>query len=187
MKRIIMVAARDLKESMATKGFWIGILMLPITFMVIGVVSNWISRQQPVTTFIVMDRAGGYVERIDKGLERRYTRNEMAQLQTYLDENLAQPGESIAPMLPREDPGQRGSAGSQISDTDVDAYLAGGGAAAVLRTAKPYLRTDARPFMAPRRLFERLAAGQHIGESHSLHEVGLTHDPAHRILVQEAN
>jgi ABC-2 type transport system permease protein len=156
MKRILMVAGRDLKESMSTKGFWIGILMLPITFLVIGTVSGWVARQQPDVTFIVLDRAGGYVDVIDKGLERGYRRAEMAQLQTYLDRNLTQAGAQAVTVAAIDRTAPQNATTSQITDAEVEEYIAAGGSVAVLAAAKPYLRTDAPPFEPQRPIFYRL-------------------------------
>ncbi len=155
-RRIFMVAGRDLRENFTTKGFWIGLLMMPVMFLIFGFVPALIARQQPQATFIVMDRAGGYVDAIDKSMERRYLRIEMAQLQTYLDRYATDPAAAERIKL-FDRRSELSSAVGQISDAEVDAYIARGGYRGVLADAKPDLDPDAPTFVPNDRPYTRVA------------------------------
>ena len=160
-----MVAARDLKENLSTKGFWIGLLMMPVMFAIIGIVPSWIARQQSITTFFVLDRAGGNVDVIDKGMERGYARAEMASLQSYLDryvENPAPAGDAVT-LYPHSSALDSGT--SQISQADIDRFLAMGGSKGVLARAEPYLVSGAPGFEPPRKQFARLPLPADIGQA----------------------
>lgn len=156
LKRIFMVAGRDLRENFTTKGFWIGLLMMPVMFMIFGFVPTLIARQQPQVTFVVMDRAGGFVDVLDKSMNRRHQRVEMAQLQSYLDRYVSDPlaaGDTIKLFDRRS---ELSAAAAQISNGQLDVYLARGGYKGVLTAAKPYLDPDAPAFVPQAPPYTRL-------------------------------
>jgi ABC-2 type transport system permease protein len=165
MRRIIMVAARDLRENLTTRGFWIGLLMMPVMFGLIGIVPTWLARQQSGVNFVVLDRAGGYVDVIDQGMARGYARIVMAQLQTYLDRYVADAraaGDTIK-LFDRRSELDPGSA--QISEADIDAFIAKGGVKSALAAAKPYLVEDAPAFVPASVRFTRLALPADIADA----------------------
>ena len=155
-----MVAARDLKENLSTKGFWIGLLMMPVMFALIGIVPSWLARQQPATTFFVMDRAGGNIDAIDRALQHGYLRAEMDALQGYFTRYAAEEekageekaGEAVK-LYGRP---SNGIGTGDISDTDVDRFITMGGVKGALARAEPYLVAGAPAFVPPRQRFVRL-------------------------------
>lgn len=165
MRRILMVAARDLRENLATKGFWIGLLMMPVMFAVIGIVPTWLARHQSDVNFVVLDRAGGYVDVIDKGMERRYLRLEIARLQAYFDRYAADPdtaGDAVK-LFDRRSALDPGSA--QISEAEIDAFMSKGGVKGALAAARPYLVEDAPAFVPAPRRYARLAVPDDVADA----------------------
>ncbi|MDZ7685813.1 MAG: hypothetical protein U5O39_13050 [Gammaproteobacteria bacterium] len=57
-KRSFLVAIREFLENVRTKGFWIGIAMLPIMLLMIGVIPIIVESTREAKRFTVIDRSG---------------------------------------------------------------------------------------------------------------------------------
>ena len=69
MKRSVLVAKRELLENLKTKGFWIGILMMPIMLALVIFVPLLAETTKDVKKFIVIDQSGDLLPRIIREIE----------------------------------------------------------------------------------------------------------------------
>ncbi len=67
MKRALLVASREFIENVRTKGFWLGIMMLPIMLIMIAVIPIIVESTREPKTFTVIDESGWL---LDASLER---------------------------------------------------------------------------------------------------------------------
>ncbi|MEX0942380.1 MAG: ABC transporter permease [Pseudomonadales bacterium] len=64
MKRAFLVAAREFMENIRTKGFWIGIMMLPLMLVMIATVPLLVEGTREAKRFTVIDRSGWLLPRV---------------------------------------------------------------------------------------------------------------------------
>ena len=69
MNRALLVAQREFLENIRTKGFWIGILMMPIMLCLIGIIPLIVESTREVKKFVVIDNSGWLLERLIKEIE----------------------------------------------------------------------------------------------------------------------
>lgn len=77
MKRSFLVAIREFLENVRTKGFWIGIAMLPIMLVMVGIIPMIVDSTREAKRFTVIDHSGwlldAAMERIElRGVEDRF-------------------------------------------------------------------------------------------------------------------
>lgn len=58
MKRTLLIALREYLENVKTKGFWLGILMMPLTLVLVGVMPQLVESAREAKTYAVIDHAG---------------------------------------------------------------------------------------------------------------------------------
>jgi len=142
MRNTLLIALREFVENAKTKGFWIGIFMLPL-IMVIGIgVSTKLARSEPSRHFVVIDQSGAFVEAIDHSIEWEYQKSVLQALGQYAQEN-ARPDKTAEINVP-------------TYDAAVDAFIATGGKDAFLAKIRPLLRDNAPAFKDPARRFVRV-------------------------------
>ena len=73
MRCAFLVAWREYAENAKTKGFWIGIFLLPaILFMSIQV-PIWLEKKAtPVRYFVLVDQSGKFSQAIESSFEKKY-------------------------------------------------------------------------------------------------------------------
>lgn len=69
MKRSLLVAQRELLENARTKGFWIGILMMPIMLVLLGVVPMLVESTREAKQFAVIDKSGWLLDEVRRQIE----------------------------------------------------------------------------------------------------------------------
>ena len=88
MKYALLIALREFAENAKTKGFWIGIFMLPLILgMGIGV-SAKLARSEPSRYFIVVDKSAAFEEPINHSVEWEHQRSVLDALGNYVQQNL---------------------------------------------------------------------------------------------------
>ena len=92
MRYILLIALREFAENAKTKGFWIGIFMLPLIMVIGFAVSGKLSRAEPSRHFVVVDASGEFAEAIRGSVEWAHQRNVVRALGHYAQSNL-RPGE----------------------------------------------------------------------------------------------
>lgn len=155
MRKIWLIAGRDLKEIIATKGFWFGILLFPVMMVVIGGVQAFFATQAPVRHFVLMDRSGEFEAAVDREMARRQARDAMSALHDYLRANLDEPGKTesrVIDLLGADDL----PPAADIPDAAVTAFMEAGGVEAELERVAPALGPEAPEFTAPRPSLRRV-------------------------------
>lgn len=141
MKYALLIALREFTENAKTKGFWIGIFMLPLIIGVSIAVSNQLSKAEPSRYFVVVDPSGDFADSVASSTNWAHQRQVLRELDDYARTNL-RPGESHE--LPLWD-----------EPANVDRFIAAGGKDAYLARLQPLLRENAPAFREPTRLFVR--------------------------------
>ena len=144
MRNALLVALREYVENAKTKGFWIGIFMLPIVLFLSVQVPMLLERKgTPVRHFVLLDYSGQFEQKIEEALEQQYQRMTLSRLNEYARENRVRLPDALRPL-------------ESESPEAVDKFVQLGGSAFYLDTLKPHLPPGAAPFIEPRRLYLRV-------------------------------
>ena len=144
MRNAFLVALREYVENAKTKGFWIGIFMLPIVLFLSVQVPMLLERKgTPVRHFALLDYSGQFEGTIERALERQYQRMTLSRLNEYAREQGVKLPEALAPFATE-------------SPDAVQKFTDAGGKAAYLENLRPLLQPDAAEFVEPRRLYRRV-------------------------------
>ncbi|MBI3737023.1 hypothetical protein HY256_10985, partial [Candidatus Sumerlaeota bacterium] len=88
MRRALIVALREYVENAKTKGFWLGILILPIMLTVGIEVPGYLERRAvPTRYFVLVDQSGAFEKVISAALDRDYQRQILQALNEYAERN----------------------------------------------------------------------------------------------------
>jgi ABC-2 type transport system permease protein len=153
MRYTFLIALREYAENAKTKGFWIGLFMLPMILGLSIAVSAKLSKAEPSRYFVVVDKSGAFEQPIEQAIEWQHQKSMLQALAQYVQENLragAKPDVNLA-----------------TYQTAVDAFIAAGGKDAYLARLQPVLRESAPAFKEPTRLFVRVALPKDVDASAS--------------------
>ena len=153
MSVIRLIAWREYLENVRTKGFWLGILLLPL--MVIGVflIQSTLSESSPTRYYLFVDQSGQYRDTVESAIELEHQRQVLQAFVNYLLDYRKEGDLELTAANAR-------SAADQLVD-DVGAdeasalnqWIESGGLDFALTMATPYLKEDAPPFESPERSF----------------------------------
>lgn len=160
MRNAWLVACREFAENVHTKGFWLGIAMVPLLLSLGFVAQRLLESSTPTRAFVVVDPAGIYDEAIDSAVERLHQREVLKAFGEYFSRHAvrgkatpvadleATPAIDVEKMI------------EEFSDTNpaaLEAFVNAGGVAVAMAKVNGLLAADAPPFVQPRRLFVRVA------------------------------
>lgn len=159
MRYPLLVAAREYAENAKTKGFWIGLLMLPVILYAAITIQVFLQEKAiPVRHFVFVDQSGQFDAVVDRGLERHYQRKVLEELGKYVQKHGA--GLPVdAEALERLPAGGAADLARKLEgggDEELERLLEPDGLSRLLAGLRPLLRPDAPPFAAPRRPFVRV-------------------------------
>jgi ABC-2 type transport system permease protein len=138
MRFAFLVAWREYAENAKTKGFWLGILLVPVIIFFSVQVPIWLEMKgTPTRYFVLVDQAGGFGSFIEARLDRSYQKQVLSELNDYARKNAAAP-----------------AAGE--SNPSLDKFISEGGQAHYLEQLQPRLNPGAPSFKPPRRPFARV-------------------------------
>ncbi|HVK57764.1 MAG TPA: ABC transporter permease [Candidatus Kapabacteria bacterium] len=144
MRNAFLVALREYVENAKTKGFWIGIFMLPVVLFLSIQVPMLLERKgAPVRQFVLIDFTGQYDQILDREFERQYQRRMLSYLNEYAREHRVGLPDTLRPI------------GLETSDS-LDRFIELGGKKFYLDTITPLLPPAAPEFVEPRRLYRRV-------------------------------
>lgn len=66
MRKPLLVAQREIKETLKTKGFWIGVLLFPFIFILMTVGPQYLERKKSVRTYVVRDSSGWLAREVER-------------------------------------------------------------------------------------------------------------------------
>lgn len=149
MRKILLIALREYGENAKTKGFWIGILMLPaILFLSFQIPVFLETKGRPSRHFVLVDYSGRFEEAVAEHAERQHQREVIEALNAYAEAHAAPPVNSSDIPIERRF--------RDASRETVERFAASGGLENYLRELQPRLKADAPEFEPPRREFTRV-------------------------------
>ena len=69
MNRALLVAQREFMENIRTKGFWIGILMMPVMLILIGLIPIVVESTREAKKFAVIDHSGWLLKTVREDID----------------------------------------------------------------------------------------------------------------------
>ncbi len=149
MKQILLIAWREYKQYVFSRGFLLFLIMFPLGVILAGGAVSYLEDNKPTRHFVVYDQTGSYTAHIDRELERRYLLSALSAWDDYarinVDMEAAKAGGALKIFLP-----------GAINERRLQDFIETGGFEAAQYEVTPYLRPAALPFEMPRPVFRRL-------------------------------
>ena len=141
MINTLLVAAREFRQILNTRGFWMTLLAVPLALTVSVAAGRFFGPQFNVA-YVLVDASGQYAPAIERRIERDYQRQVLGDLSTY----------AARWKVGSADPGAVWARGpTWFTDAQIDAFVAQGGVAEAMRRIRPRLPDDAPVFKPPPR------------------------------------
>ena len=165
MKYAFLVAWREYAENAKTKGFWIGLFLMPAILFLSAQVPIWLQEKAtPTRSFVLVDRSGSFAPAVESHLERGYRQKLLGALNDYARKySTAQTGGTAGE--PAADPVAEFA---ESNPRALDTFVAKGGKDYFLQQLRPLLRPGAPPFKEPRRLYQRVGLPPGLSDSEDL-------------------
>lgn len=149
MKQIMLIAWREYRQYVFSRGFLLFLIMFPLGLLLLGFALDFLERNKPTRYFAVYDETGSYTDDIDRELERRYMRSAIAAWDLWLGFS-ARPDSLDAGAIPPP------FAPADVNELRIGAFADAGGFEAAQAAAAPHLKPGMLPFNTPKRAFRRL-------------------------------
>ena len=134
MKYALLVAWREYAENAKTKGFWLGMLLVPLIIFASIQVPLWLQKKgTPTRYYVLVDQSESLAPVIEVRLERAYQKQVLAELSDYVRKHVT---------------------GINGADPSLDQFMNQGGEAGYLEKLQPRLKPGAPTFKPPRRNFQ---------------------------------
>lgn len=162
MRNAFLVALREYGENAKTKGFWIGILAVPVMIYASIFIQIFLAEKAiPVRYFTLVDQSGEFDAVVDEGIERLYQRKVFEAVGKYVQKHALEPegGQEVdLEQVPASamDPQQMIEEFASNNAETVDQLMQPGGLEAMLAALRPGLQPDAPEFEPPSRPFVRV-------------------------------
>jgi ABC-2 type transport system permease protein len=154
MRVTLLIAWREYLENVKTKGFWIGVLLVPIVFFIIFHVSSRLATATPTRYYLLLDQSGQYADAVESAIRREHQRRVMLDFMRFLQENRSETGSAGG--ISNQPANQMDELLNNVGNDEIaalDDWLSNGGSAFALQMARPYLRADTPDFEEPRPQF----------------------------------
>lgn len=136
MRFVFLVAWREYAENAKTKGFWLGLLVVPVIIFFSAQIPIWLAKKgTPTRHYVLVDQSGLLAAVVEARLEKNYQRQLLSDLNDYA---------------------RKYAAAKETHLPGLDEFLSEGGWAVYAERLKPHLKPDAPPFNPPRRSFQRV-------------------------------
>jgi len=134
MKFAFLVAFREYAENAKTKGFWLGILLVPVIIFFSIQVPIWLEKKgTPTRYFVLVDQSKALAPVIEAKLERAYQGELLSDLKDYA---------------------RKYADGGKAAQASLDEFISAGGQSNYLGQLRSRLKPGSPPFKAPRRAFQ---------------------------------
>ncbi len=161
MKQVFLIAWREYKQYVLSRGFLLFLVMFPLGLIAVSAALGLVEKNKPTRAFAVYDETGLYSAAIDEEIERRQFRSGIAAWDLYLAMNVAPDviaeGKIPAPFRP-----------AQTDVARAKKFVEAGGFDAARQAAEAYLKPGAPAFVMPRAAYRRLALPKEVAEAGSL-------------------
>lgn len=140
MKQILLIAWREYRQYVFSRGFLIFLFMFPLGFIGVSAAVGIAERTKPVRYFVVHDETGRHKDEIVERIEHRRMHDVMESLDAYFWTNLGEKSAELpAPFTP-----------ATVDDQRITAFETAGGVEAALAVAKPMLDARAPAYVEPK-------------------------------------
>ena len=164
MRYAFLVAWREYAENAKTKGFWIGIFLLPVILFLSIQVPIWLEKKAtPVRYFVLVDQSGKFSDVVQSGLEKDHQKQVLEELNDYARKNAT--GSEVSALLKEF---------NEHNPQALDKFISKGGKDFFLTQLRPHLKPGAPAFQEPRRPFQSVKAPAEINsasDSRSIAEI----------------
>lgn len=143
MREVLLVAVREIRQVLATRGFWVMLLVVPLAIALSGFVSSQLAPSTS-SAFTVADKSGRFEPVLKQQLEFGYQQQALRALSTYVDRWKLAAVDRQAPWANRQ---------SWLSPAEVARFAAAGGTESAIARLRPHLPEGAPAFDIPERLF----------------------------------
>jgi ABC-2 type transport system permease protein len=150
MRVTLLIASREYLENVKTKGFWIGVLLVPIAFFIIFYAASRLATATPTRYYMLIDQSGQYGESVEIAVRREHQRRVMQDFIRYLQENRTDLADNTFSSEPATQLDQLIDDFGNDEVATLDQWLSNGGLNFALQMSSSYLRQDAPPFSEPR-------------------------------------
>lgn len=147
MRDVLLVALREFRQIVATRGFWVMLLIVPLAIGVSVLVSSRFA-PSPSVAYVLVDESGRLESRLEQRLERDYQRQVLRELATYVERWQLGAVDPAAPWAQR---------GSWLVEPELSRFVDQGGAEAALQRLRPSIPAEAPEFELPERLYHRFS------------------------------
>jgi ABC-2 type transport system permease protein len=143
MRFAFLVAWREYAENAKTKGFWLGILLVPVIIFFSVQVPIWLeTKGTPTRYYVLVDQSVTLAPVVESRLERSHQRQVLSALNDYA----------------------RKHAESGATQPSLDEFISRGGQSNYLAQLQSRLKPGAPPFKPPRRAFQRAPEPGELGK-----------------------
>ncbi len=164
MNAVRLIAWREYKQYVFSRGFLLFLFMFPLGMVLIGGAMGLLESSKPTRHFVVYDETGLYTDDIDREIARRHLRSSINVWDMYLGVN-AEPTALEAGSIPEP------FFAPDLTDRRVSAFEAAGGFDAAAAAAAPFLKAGAPTFSQPKLLFRRIELPADVASATSLASV----------------
>ena len=161
MRYAFLVAWREYAENAKTKGFWLGIFVLPFILFLSIQVPIWLEQKAtPIRYFVLVDQSETLAQVVEARLEAMHQQKILEALNDYARQYAMPPSATAQKsVLTRF---------ADASPQALSAFRRYGGKPFYLEQLRPYLKPGAPAFQEPRRLFQRVTLPYDIQPGASL-------------------
>ncbi|MEX0739102.1 MAG: ABC transporter permease [Pseudohongiella sp.] len=153
MRVTLLIAWREYMENIKTKGFWLGVLLVPIIFFLIYYASSRLATATPTRYYMLIDQSGEYAAAVENAIRREHQRRVMQDFMRYLQDNLTDVSAVPVSAEPSSQLDQLMESFANDEVAALDEWLSNGSLNFALTLVQPYLREGAAEFIEPRPQF----------------------------------
>ncbi len=153
MTVIRLIAWREYMDNVRTRGFWIGILLIPVMLIGMYLAQSSLARSSPIRYYMLVDQSGDYRDAVDSAIELEYQRQVLQAFVNYLLDNRKERDLELTAVNATNAADQLVEDVGASDAAALSEWIDSGGLDFALTLTAPYLREDAPPFASPRRSF----------------------------------
>ena len=143
MRAVLLVAAREVRQVLGTRGFWVMLLIVPLAIAISAFASSRLAPERS-SAFTIVDRSGRFAPELERRLELGYQQRVLRELSSYVERWNLGAVEPQAPWSSRQ---------SWLSEGEVERFTDAGGAEAAIDALQPHLAADTPAFDIPERYY----------------------------------
>lgn len=161
MKEIFLIAWREYKQYVFSRGFLVFLVALPIGLIFMSAALSFLESNKPIRNFVVVDETGAYTDNIDREITRRHQFTVLYAWDAYLAASLR------ADLSDAEKPAAPFAAG-RVNERRLQAFAKAGGFEAATAAVSDLLRPGVAPFAPPEPTLRRVDLPGDIDEKAGL-------------------